>query len=257
MILTYFLLPFVQLIGNAYAFEISDINQIMRTKQANSPTATFLHFLIEICETKHPEILKFYEDLIHVDKAKTVNTDHLDKSIRSMKKSLKDIETHLKTHKASNERDRFAAVMNTFLNTAKDKFNVLESMFNKIDRLYKDLGQYFCFDPKKFTLDEFFTEISVFKNDFLATHKSMLQERDRREKERLRKEERDKKEKEIKERNQRNMNLNMNHVNEKGLMDNILQGLQSGNLYTNRMNDNYSRKREAKRCNGKFQRIIT
>lgn len=229
----------------------------MRTKQANSPTATFLHFLIDTCEASHPEILKFYEDLIHVDKAKTVNTDHLDKSVKSMKKSLKDIETHLKTHKPSGDRDRFLDVMTKFLNNAKEKFNVLESMFNKIDRLYKDLGTYFCFDPKKFTLDEFFTEISTFKNDFLATHKSILLERERREKERLRKEEREKKEQEVKERNQRNMNLNMNHVNEKGLMDNILQGLQSGNLYSARVSDsNYSRKRDPKRSNGKF-RIIT
>lgn len=47
----------------------------MRTKQANSPTATFLHFLIEVCEESHPEILKFYEDLIHVDKGK-YNSDY-------------------------------------------------------------------------------------------------------------------------------------------------------------------------------------
>lgn len=42
----------------------------MRTKQTNS-TSTFLHFLIEACEGKHPEILKFHEDLIHADKGKT------------------------------------------------------------------------------------------------------------------------------------------------------------------------------------------
>ena len=38
-------------------------------------------------------------------------------------------------------------------------------------------------------------------------------------------------------------------------MDNILQGLQNGNLY--RSSDNYARKRDPKRSNGKFRNIIT
>lgn len=173
-----------------------------------------------------------------------------------MKKSLKDIETFLITHKPTNEKDKFAKVMNKFLEDANKQFDILERMFNKIDSLYKDLGTYFCFDPKKFTLDEFFTEISIFKNDFLATYKSIEQDKERKIKERLRKEERAKKDKEIKERNQRNMNLNMNHINEKGLMDNILQNLQNGNLYLTK-SDNYSRRRERdpKRANGKFRMI--
>lgn len=226
--------------GDAYAFEISDLNHLMKTKQANNASATLLHFIVEVCDKSHPTILKFYEDLIHVDKAKTVSPDYIMKSISQMKKSLRDIEHTLKNHKPSGENDRFRVVMEQFVKSAKEKLELLESMYNKMDRLYKDLGVYFCFDPKTFTLDEFFAEISTFKADFIATHRAMMQERERKEKERLRREEREKKEKEAKERNQRNINLTQD-MNDRGLMDNILQGLQTGAVY--KMNDNYTRRR--------------
>ena len=226
--------------GDAYAFEIADLNQIMKTKQANNSSATLLHFLVDVCDKSHPSILKFYEDLIHVDKAKTVAADHILKSITQMKKSIRDIENGLKTHKPCGDKDKFRDVMDNFVKSAKEKLDLLESMYNKMDRLYKDLGVFFCFDTKTFTLDEFFSEISSFKQDFIVTHKAILQERERKEKERIRKEEREKKEKEVKERNQRNINLTQD-MNDRGLMDNILQGLQTGAVY--KMNDNYTRRR--------------
>ncbi|CAM5076873.1 unnamed protein product, partial [Natator depressus] len=72
------LLELVLLIGNymnagsrnaqTFGFNLSSLCKLKDTKSADQKT-TLLHFLVEICEEKYPDVLNFVEDLQHLDKA--------------------------------------------------------------------------------------------------------------------------------------------------------------------------------------------
>ncbi|MFT7818003.1 protein diaphanous homolog 3 [Arapaima gigas] len=74
-------LELVLLIGNymnagsrnaqSYGFELGSLCKLKDTKSADQ-TTTLLHFLAEVCEEQFPEVLRFVEDLQHVDKASRV-----------------------------------------------------------------------------------------------------------------------------------------------------------------------------------------
>jgi diaphanous 2 len=39
-------------------------------------------------------------------------------------------------------------------------------MGKKMESVYHELSEYFVFDPQKYTLDEFFTDVKTFKDSF-------------------------------------------------------------------------------------------
>lgn len=45
-------------------------------------------------------------------------------------------------------------------------------MHDNMQQLYKDLAKYYVFDFKKYTLDEFFTDIKAFKEKFYVSNKT-------------------------------------------------------------------------------------
>ena len=53
-----------------------------------------------------------------------------------------------------------------FLSAAKDQCEVLTSMAKKMSKLFQDIAVYFCFDPKKYTIEEFFGDIKAFVEGF-------------------------------------------------------------------------------------------
>lgn len=47
-------------------------------------------------------------------------------------------------------------------------------MFKKMEKLYEDLSIYYAFDPKKYTSDEFFSDIKTFKDMFQVSYKNTI-----------------------------------------------------------------------------------
>lgn len=41
-------------------------------------------------------------------------------------------------------------------------------MFNQMDSLYSDLAEFYAFDKKKYTLEEFFGDVKSFKDSFVV-----------------------------------------------------------------------------------------
>ncbi|KTG42178.1 hypothetical protein cypCar_00038497 [Cyprinus carpio] len=72
------LLELILLMGNfmnagsrnaqSFGFNLSSLCKLKDTKSADQKS-TLLHFLAETCEEKYPEVMKFVEDLQHVDQA--------------------------------------------------------------------------------------------------------------------------------------------------------------------------------------------
>ncbi|KAF4083396.1 hypothetical protein AMELA_G00140710 [Ameiurus melas] len=108
------LLELVLLMGNymntgsrnaqSYGFDLSSLCKLKDTKSADQ-LSTLLHFLAEVCEEKFPDVLKFVDDLQHVDKASRVSAENLEKSLKQMEKQLLQLEKDLDTFSSPDNQD--------------------------------------------------------------------------------------------------------------------------------------------------------
>ena len=53
-----------------------------------------------------------------------------------------------------------------FVNIAKEQCEVLEGMHKKMTSLYQQTAKYFCFDVKKYGIEEFFGDVKAFMDAF-------------------------------------------------------------------------------------------
>jgi Formin Homology 2 Domain len=52
--------------------------------------------------------------------------------------------------------------MHQFVNESTEQVEVLEGMYKKMTSLFQETAKYFAFDPKKYTMEEYFTDIKTF-----------------------------------------------------------------------------------------------
>lgn len=53
-----------------------------------------------------------------------------------------------------------------FVGTANEQFEKLDLLHKNMEKQYTDLGEYFVFDPRKMSVEEFFGDLNTFKNMF-------------------------------------------------------------------------------------------
>ena len=108
------------------------------------------------------------DELIHIDKAARVSIESVQKVLKQMDNSIKNLETDLKNSSRTNQDpdDRFEEAMGTFSTEARAQYSILAAMGSKMESLYTDLAEYFVFDKQKYTLEEFFGDIKLFKDQF-------------------------------------------------------------------------------------------
>ena len=57
---------------------------------------TLLNFLVELVERDYPELLNFADEMIHLDSAARVNVETIQKGLKQMDSSIKNLEMDLK-----------------------------------------------------------------------------------------------------------------------------------------------------------------
>lgn len=212
--------------GGAYGFEISFLPKLVTTKAEDNKT-TLLHFLVETVEKKAHDALDFHNEIQHVDQASRISPEQLQKNLEMMKKSLSDLQKDLKVFKPHNSDDRFGEVMGKFYEHADKEFQSLNSKFVRLEKLYERLARYFAFDSKTYTMDEFFTDIKTFKDQFTGAHKENAKLREQEEKLQRAYLEREKRERE----RQKKLQFHQIGDDDKGLMDNLMSRLESGTAF--------------------------
>lgn len=220
--------------GQAFGFEISFLPKLTSTKDVENKT-TLLHYLVETIESKFPHLLSFEDELRHVDRAARVAVDSIQKALRQMDSSVRNLETDLNNCKVpQSEDDKFVQVMGSFAKEAREQCEILQSMFKKMDALYTDLSEFFSFDKLKYTLEEFFTDVKSFKDSFYQAFKDNQKVREAEEKSRRAREAREKAEVERADRVARKRALvDMNTAQaQEGVMDSLLEALQSGSAFS-------------------------
>ncbi|CAO2593827.1 Protein diaphanous homolog 1 [Lemmus lemmus] len=216
--------------AGAFGFNISFLCKLRDTKSTDQKM-TLLHFLAELCENDYPDVLKFPDELAHVEKASRVSAENLQKNLDQMKKQIADVERDVENFPAAtDEKDKFVEKMTSFVKDAQEQYNKLQMMHSNMETLYKELGDYFVFDPKKLSVEEFFMDLHNFRNMFLQAVKENQKRRETEEKMRRAKLAKEKAEKERLEKQQKREQLiDMNaEGDETGVMDSLLEALQSG-----------------------------
>uniref|UniRef100_A0A8C9TFJ2 Diaphanous related formin 1 n=1 Tax=Scleropages formosus TaxID=113540 RepID=A0A8C9TFJ2_SCLFO len=233
------LLQIILLVGNymnagsrnagAFGFSISYLCKLRDTKSTDQKM-TLLHFIADVCQEQHPEVMHFIEELIHVDKASRVSAETLQKNIDQMGKQIKSLEKDIETFPPpQSENDLFVEKMTiSFHSLAREQYEKLDLMHQNMVKQYEDLGKFFVFDPKKVSIEEFYSDLSNFRNMFQQAVMENQKRREAEEKIRRAKLAKEKAEKE-KEEKKRSQLLDINaDGDETGIMDGLLEALQSG-----------------------------
>lgn len=221
--------------AQAIGFDISFLPKLSSTK-AHDQKTTLVHFLAETMEKKFPETLTFGDELSYTEKAARVSPEQLEKQLNQMKKCITQLGTDLKTFKPQEPNDRFGDVMAGFYEQAQQEHELLSSMFAKMKKLYEFLAEFFVFEAKKYTLDEFFGDIKTFKEQFAAAHAENVRARELEEKRVRDKEAREKADREKQERLAKKQQLVdiSSGQDQEGVMDSLLEALKTGSAFSHK-----------------------
>uniref|UniRef100_A0A8C3UT19 Diaphanous related formin 2 n=1 Tax=Catharus ustulatus TaxID=91951 RepID=A0A8C3UT19_CATUS len=222
--------------AQSLGFNISFLCKIRDTKSSDQKT-TLLHFLAEICEENYRDILKFPDELQHVESASKVSAQTLKSNLDSMNQQIQRLERDIENFPQSqDEHDKFVEKMSiSFFTDAREQYEKLSNMHSNMTKLYENLGEYFTFDPKAISIEEFFGDLSNFRTLFLAL-KENNKRRELEEKTKRAKLAKEKAERERLERQKKKQQLiDMNKEgDETGVMDSLLEALQSGAAFRDR-----------------------
>ncbi|XP_074004089.1 protein diaphanous homolog 2 [Numenius arquata] len=222
--------------AQSLGFNISFLCKIRDTKSSDQKT-TLLHFLAEICEENYRDILKFPDELQHVESASKVSAQTLKSNLDSMNNQIQRLEKDIENFpKTQDEHDKFVEKMSSFAESAREQYEKLSNMHNNMTKLYENLGEYFTFDPKAISIEEFFGDLSNFRTLFLEALKENNKRREMEEKTKRAKLAKEKAEREKLERQKKKQQLiDMNKEgDETGVMDSLLEALQSGAAFRDR-----------------------
>uniref|UniRef100_A0A8C0B9N7 Diaphanous related formin 3 n=1 Tax=Buteo japonicus TaxID=224669 RepID=A0A8C0B9N7_9AVES len=238
------LLELVLLMGNymnagsrnaqTFGYNLSSLCKLKDTKSADQKT-TLLHFLVEVCEESYQDVLNFVEDFQHLDKASKVSAENLEKSLKHMESQLQQLEKDLQTFPVPEDKhDKFVAKI--FLIHAKEDFQKLSRMHENMEKIYQNVMGYYAIDLKKVSVEEFLTDLNNFRTMFMQAVKENMRRREAEEKQRRAKIAKEKAEKEKQERQQKKKRLleMKTEGEETGVMDSLLEALQSGAAFRDR-----------------------
>ncbi|XP_029792495.1 protein diaphanous homolog 3 isoform X2 [Suricata suricatta] len=240
------LLELVLLMGNymnagsrnaqTFGFNLSSLCKLKDTKSADQKT-TLLHFLVEICEEKYPDILIFVDDLEHLDKASKVSVETLEKNLKQMGRQLQQLEKDLETFPPPEDlHDKFVTKMSSFVISAKEQYEKLLKLHENMEKLYQSVMGYYAIDVKKVSVEDFFNDLNNFRTTFMQARKENIKKREAEEREKRAQIAKELAEKERLERQQKKKHLleMKTEGDETGVMDSLLEALQSGAAFRDR-----------------------
>ncbi|KAK3558541.1 hypothetical protein QTP86_019009, partial [Hemibagrus guttatus] len=242
------LLQIILLVGNymnagsrnakAFGFSISYLCKLRDTKSADQKQ-TLLHFLADECQERHPSVMHFPEELIHLEKASRVSAETLQKNLDQMGKQINNLEKDIETFPPpQNEKDKFVEKMTISFTTANalclvivlEQFEKLQLMHSNMEKQYEDLGKYYVFDPKKMSPEELFGDLNNFKNMF---QQAVTENQKRKEAEEKMRRAKLAKEKAEKEKEERQKKMNAGHsLNINDVMDQLSEEVRQESPWT-------------------------
>merc|ERR1719361_727895 len=220
--------------AQSLGYDISYLPKLNNTKDRDNKD-TLLNFLVELVERDYPELLNFADEMIHLDSAARVNVETIQKGLKQMDSSIKNLEMDLKNAARGQveKDDRFAEAMGPFSVEARSQCNIMQEMFKKMETLYIGLESYYVFDKQKYTLEEFMSDIKKFKDQFKDGYTKIIRDREAADKLMRAREARERQERERAERAAKKKTLvDFNAPDDQeGVMDSLLEALKTGSAF--------------------------
>ena len=252
------ILELILLIGNimntgsrleqSVGFDISYLPKLSNTKDAGNKF-TLLHFVVETIESEQPDLLNFSEEILHLDKASKASFETIDKNLNQMEAAIKSLRRDVTLVADDVTGDIFVEEMAGFVEEAESQFSILKAMRQKLDGLYKELSEFYVFDKTKYTIEDFFGDIKMFKDQFKEAHLCIVEERESHQRAQKARAAREKSIKQKEERNFKKQALVESVLEDKesGVMDSLLEALKTGTAFSR----DCQRKRNARLAGGK------
>ncbi|KAK9720522.1 hypothetical protein K7432_004102 [Basidiobolus ranarum] len=217
--------------GGAYGFKINSINKLIDTKDKENQY-TLLHFLVNLIETKFPDIAKFQSELKDIGGACRISFQEMRIELQDLHSKLKEVAVELEKHHSAPEKDDdpFAKTMKEFMNNALEEFSNMDVKFKAMEVAYQEIVSLYGEDPKSTAPEEFF---GVFKSFATLFSKASKDNAALREKQAQieKKKKRDEEKEVLKAQKKASPVLEdvSSNDDEKGVMDNLLENLRKGN----------------------------
>ncbi|KAI7867438.1 hypothetical protein BDF14DRAFT_1968074 [Spinellus fusiger] len=254
--------------GGAFGIKISSINKLLDTKGTENST-TLLHFLVGAVEKKFPRLQIFLDDLKETGRACRITLPDVVKEYNELRsgiqKLIRELDNHYGDAYEAAEDDNYAVTMQKFREEAVEKFDELEIRYTSMDVAYKDVVGFYGENPGQIQPDEFFGIFKTFTSSWeraMSDNMKAQKKLEDLEKARIKDEERKERVKAQKLRGVDTSDGNIvcllstllkftaseQGVEEKNIMDNLLDKLRAGEMET-------SSKRRNERFNGRERRI--
>jgi len=137
----------------------------LRDAKTTDNKQNMIHILVKFMEEKHPELLKFPDEISHVMEVSKVAGAQLEGDINSLAKSVREIEQAVKEVSEANIEDKepFVSIMNKFLEHATQEVESLKDQHKRMKDHFVEVIKYFGEDASKvIPPEEFFPEIANF-----------------------------------------------------------------------------------------------
>ncbi|XP_065267870.1 delphilin isoform X2 [Emys orbicularis] len=145
-------------------FKINFLTELNTTKTVDGKS-TFLHILAKSLSQHFPELLGFAKDLPTVPLAAKVNQRTLTADLNDLHITISEIETACHSMPAA-EEDKFAIVMNSFLESAHPTTKSLDDLQHKAMEEFSKVLSFFGEDSKVTTSESFFGIFAEFMSKF-------------------------------------------------------------------------------------------
>jgi len=137
----------------------------LRDAKTTDNKQNMIHILVKFMEEKHPELLKFPEEIPHVMEVSKIAGAQLEGDINGLAKSVREIQEAVDQIGKADipDREPFLEIMTGFLDHATQEVESLKDQFARMKEHLTEVIKYFGEDASKFIPpEEFFPEIANF-----------------------------------------------------------------------------------------------
>ena len=145
-------------------FKLDALDKLSLIK-ATDEKHTLLYFMVKFLEEKHPELLKFPDEIPHVMEVSKVAGAQLEGDVNALAKSVRDIEVAVKHVSDADipDKEPFVEIMSKFLEHATQEVDSLKAQYERMKEHYVAVIKYFGEDATKVVPpEEFFPAIANF-----------------------------------------------------------------------------------------------
>ncbi|KAF9359313.1 hypothetical protein BGX26_012598 [Mortierella sp. AD094] len=148
--------------GNAYGFQLDALLKIRDTKGVEGVkpgSSTLLHYLAKSINTKDPSLLKFLEEVPHLEAAARISVQTLMNSVNSLVAGMNQVREEiriLRKMRISPPNDRFAEIMEKFADVNEEGIQKIVEIGQGLEQDLRKLLIFYGEDPNNTKPEDFF-----------------------------------------------------------------------------------------------------